>query len=309
MRRKLYIGMISLVLLGLVGCTSGDTTKKAKDNVATVQTQEMATQNDQDKPQETQTESTSTQSQNRQAESTPTQSANTLAENNLEQSQAATGLTKLEINNEVGDTKIAIGKEDLISVKAEAKIQGANSEAQKKEILDQIILVQEKNAQTASYYVTAKGSKKTQLGSWLRATYGNKLNLNITLTVVIPESISSFSLVTGVGAIRMIDSDLSGSISVGVGDVYLEQVSLIGKMDITSGTGNIKLAARKIDQAQSIHAVTGVGDLAVTVPEKASYSVDITAFMKDRVKQDYNGGGPLFTLVTGVGNVKLTEMK
>ncbi|MBC8079737.1 MAG: hypothetical protein H7X86_05295 [Gorillibacterium sp.] len=226
------------------------------------------------------------------------------AEGNQVKSLTATGLTKLDIQNGVGDIKITVGKDDNITVKADVKVQGADTEEQAKEILELIVLIQEKDKETASYYAAAKGSESINLEKWLKDTYGSKLNLIITITATIPESIASFHVIEGVGNISIDDSNISGVITSGVGDIVLKGVAFVEKTDITSGTGSIKVIARKVDQAKSVHAVAGVGDITLSIPEKASYSVDISAFMKDDVKQDYNGGGPLFTLKTGVGSVK-----
>jgi hypothetical protein len=231
------------------------------------------------------------------------------ADKNFTQEQSAVGLSGLKIENSVGTTKVTGSEEAKITVDAKVAIRGADSEESAKSIIDMLELVQESQDGTAVYYLAANGKKLPESLDKLKATYGSALTLSIDYSITLPHTITQYTIDNGVGDLLLSDTAVSGKLGTGVGNITLDKSVLMDDLSLNTGTGNLTLGVTQAEQAQKVTANAGVGDIQLTIPEQAAYSLEIEAFMEDGVKKDVNGGGPLFKLNTGVGNVKINGSK
>lgn len=227
------------------------------------------------------------------------------AEKGFEQNQAAAGLSGLEIQNAVGNIEVAGVDEAEFAVKATVVIRGTDSEQTADVILETIELTQESRDGTAVYGLTVNGEPLADALKELKSKYGNSLAIAVDYAITLPQTVTAYSLTTGVGDLLLTQVTVSGKLTSGVGNISLAKSGFTDNTVISAGTGNVHLEADPLEQAQAVTVDVGVGDIRLDVPGEAGYSLDINAFMNERVKKDVNGGGALFKLNTGVGNVKV----
>lgn len=227
------------------------------------------------------------------------------AEQGFEQNQAASGLSGLEIQNAVGNIEVAGSDEAELAVKATVVIRGADSEKTAKVILETMELTQEGRDGTAFCGLTVNGEPLADALKELKNKYGNSLAITVDYAITLPQTITDYSLTTGVGNLLLTGVTVSGKLTSGVGNISLAKAILTDHTTISAGTGNVHLEAEQIEQAQAVTVDVGVGDIGLDVPGEAGYTLDINAFMNERVNKDIGGGGTLFKLTTGVGNVKV----
>lgn len=236
-------------------------------------------------------------------------SGNVQADKKFAQEQSAVGLSGLKIENSVGSTKVTGTEDAKIVVDAKVAIRGADSEESAKSIIDMLELVQESQDGMAVYYLAANGKKFPESLDELKSKYGAALTLSVDYNITLPHTITQYTIDNGVGDLLLSDTTVSGKLATGVGNITLDKAVLMDDLSLNTGTGNLMLDVTQAEQAEKVTANAGVGDIQMTIPEQAAYSLEIEAFMEDGIKKDVNGGGPLFKLNTGVGNVKINGSK
>lgn len=299
-RKWALAGLAVLLVIGLTGCKIDRLTEKIDQEVgkqADKLNQEVGKQTDKLK-----------QEVGKQADKIVTGTVQ--ADKKFTQEQAAGGLSGLKIQNSVGTTKVTGSEEAKLAVDAKVTIRGANSKASAQSVMDMLELVQENQDGTAVYYLSANGKKLPEALDELKKTYGAALTLSVDYTITLPQTITEYAFDNGVGDLLLSDTAVSGRLTTGVGNIKLDKAVLLDDdLALSTGTGNLTLGVLQAEQAGKVTVEAGVGDIRLDMPEDAAYSLTVEAFMENEVKKDVNGGGPLFQLSTGVGDVKINGSK
>lgn len=298
-RKWALAALAVLLVIGLTGCKIDRLTEKIDQEVgkqADKLNQEVGKQTDKLK-----------QEVGKQADKIVTGTVQ--ADKQFTQEQAAGGLSGLKIQNSVGTTKVTGSEEAKLAVNAKVTIRGANSKASAQSVVDMLELVQENQDGTAVYYLSANGKKLPESLDELKKTYGAALTLSVDYTITLPQTITEYAIENGVGDLLLDDATVSGKLTTGVGNIKLDQAVLLDDLALGTGTGNLTLGIAQAEQAEKVTVEAGVGDIRLDMPEDAAYSLTVEAFMENEVKKDVNGGGPLFQLSTGVGDVKVNGSK
>ena len=164
--------------------------------------------------------------------------------------------------------------------------------------------------------IKAHFPKEIDLQGNLSDLVKNSKPFEISYQIKLPRH-TDLVLETGVGDLEA--SGLEGDIEadLGVGEIYIEKVN--GSIEVKTGVGKIHLSL----VSGPVNATTGVGEIILTLPSEAAVDLKASSgmgnidldfplevkggFMSKVVQGEINGGGPLISLETGVGEMKLRK--
>lgn len=218
--------------------------------------------------------------------------------------------TVLSMNNAVGEVKVQSGSADTINVTATIVSHNRSAnESDRQQILDNAEISIEINGDQVELSTHAKDSPDKDLWTWAQKKYGFS-DFSINYVVEVPSFIDSYEIQNNVGQIHM--SGLKGNYNVAsdVGAIHIEKAVLSGKSTIESDTGSIQLDIADLTSGSSLTSTSQVGSITAALPDDLQYSLETSSELgqitgADKGTSDVNGGGPLITLSTQIGAIRV----
>lgn len=112
-----------------------------------------------------------------------------------------------------------------------------------------------------------------------------------------------FEVSNNVGEISIENSNASYDIKTNVGEIILSESVAIERSEFVTNTGDIRLSFSDIKDAESIKAVTDVGDIEITIPDDSSYEAEINEFMEKERTESNKDRRTKIEIKTGVGSI------
>lgn len=221
----------------------------------------------------------------------------------------ASNSIELVINGSVGEIKVTSheSKEAIVDANIIAK---SKDKEKAKKLLDEYKYTV-KSTSNAIKIDTAKTNNLIIIDDMI------EVNLNIK----IPISIKHITIVNNVGDIELenVNGELKISNNVGetyiknsncsynvktdVGEINLSNCIVVGESEFNTNTGDIRITATDISNANNIVAEAQVGDIKMQLPETSNYKAEINEFMEKERTEVHGDGKTNIKLITNVGDI------
>lgn len=220
----------------------------------------------------------------------------------------AGNLNTLNINSSVGDIKIDTHKSNdvLIGINIVAK---SGSEEKSEQLVEDFDYTVDESLNSIDVDTTYKDIKLEDY------------NISTELSITVPENITNiiislnvgnvniknikgkFEVQNNVGNIVVENSQGSYSLKTNVGEINLYSNADDENSEFITNTGDIKLSFNDISNADSIKAVTDIGDITITIPDNSSYEAVINEFMGKEKTESNGDKRTKLEIRTGVGSI------
>jgi hypothetical protein len=231
----------------------------------------------------------------------------------------ASQLEELKVDVGVGNVRISKSADQNAEVKYKKKIRGDSQHV--KEVADNIQVVIEAVGDKLVVEVKTNDGDSDDLWQWLSKKYNN-INVSVDIDIEIPDNIEAIDVNVGVGDININGLQCKYSVVSGVGSVRMDNVSMVDKCEITTGTGDIDIDC-EIEDADRLSVQSGVGSIVVHLPKDAQFDLDAAAgvgtikgslitpnkdaFVGDTLNQKVNGGGTHLEVTAGTGDITINK--
>ncbi|SHH79888.1 hypothetical protein SAMN02745135_02182 [Caloranaerobacter azorensis DSM 13643] len=215
------------------------------------------------------------------------------------------GLEELEIINGVGNIEIKTTNSDKLRIKAK-KIANATSDVIAKELLDVIDVKAFKVGNKISVKAVYTNNEKKDIWE-LKSEKYDCGDLEITYVIEMPSNIGKITLETDVGNVKLIDVKGMFNVKTGVGNIYGNNIIPVKNSNFNSGTGNAKIKFANLEESDIIDVNCGVGNIKLIIPKDAKCTIEKEEFMKDKTRQEINGGGVLIKVEVSTGDIEIEQ--
>ena len=218
----------------------------------------------------------------------------------------------LLLKNEVGNVTITRSSDDNITVRTYIwAVNNDEGASLLEEVTEQAAVSIRKDGKQLVIQAHPRGDEKQDLWTWAEKNIGHS-RFTVNYEIELPAAISAYDVSTTVGGITL--DGLAGTYKVynNVGKISIGDAQVQGKSTVKSDAGTIELDVNDFARGSSLKASAEVGSIIATLPSSLAYSLKtetdlgkVTGAAKG--KSDINGGGPLLTLTTSVGFIKVEE--
>ncbi len=220
----------------------------------------------------------------------------------------AGNLNTLNISTSVGDIKIDTHKSNdvLIGINIVAK---SGSKEKSEQLVEDFDYTVDESLNSIDVDTTYKDIKLEDY------------NISTELSITVPENITNiiislnvgnvniknikgkFEVQNNVGNIIVENSQGSYILKTNVGEINLYSNAADENSEFITNTGDVKLSFNDISNADSIKAVTDIGDITITIPDNSSYEAVINEFMGKEKTESNGDKHTKLEIRTGVGSI------
>ena len=231
----------------------------------------------------------------------------------LDKTQPVSKATTLNINHPLGDITIEPSPRSE-EIKVEAKLWGSQIDAEKekiKQVFQQAEVSLVPDQETLTVLIHPQGKQDENLWDWAQNQY-NTSKFLVDYTIYVPEQVTAYQIHNNVGNITMSRIQGSLQLTADVGEIQVQEVQIADDSSIIVNTGQLDMSINEQSNFSSLSAKVELGNLVAKVPSTLPSEVEattelgeLTGIDKEGVK--LNGGGPLITLTTSVGNITVSH--
>lgn len=220
----------------------------------------------------------------------------------------AAGLSMLKVTNSVGNIDITTSDSDEATIDLNIAAKTGSTEKSEQLVSDFIYSI-ETTSDSIDINTSFKEIKidDTNISTDLKIAVPNNIN-NIIISsnigdIFVEKINGEFDISNNVGNITIKNSKSSYNIITNVGEIVVSEASADKSSEFTTNTGDIDVVFNDITGAESIKAVTDVGDISLKVPKDSSYEAEISEFMGNERTEKNKDGLTKIKLKTGVGDI------
>ncbi|MHA7582634.1 DUF4097 family beta strand repeat-containing protein [Paenibacillus vandeheii] len=236
--------------------------------------------------------------------------SNNAIDKELDQVSEKSASSLLVVDHPVGNIEVRSSEDGELQVRT--YIQALNNRTGES-ILEEL-------AQNAEVSLTTKGNTTTveihpkdetgtDLWSWADKNIGNS-HFIVNYVIEAPANIVEYEISTEVGNISLAGLTGSYELANNTGSIDLNNIQVQGKSSIKSDAGTIRLDLNQLHDGSQLKASTELGTITALLPSNLAYTLKAETDLgkvsgASRGKSDINGGGPLLSLSTSVGTIKV----
>lgn len=220
--------------------------------------------------------------------------------------------TALRVESSVGDIEVKRGSGSQLKISATVTAyKTVGRQDHRQEILDHAVVEAKESGGEWTVYTHSSEDADTDLWTWANRQYDTS-DLTISYVIEVPDSMNQFVIRSDVGRINTRGLNGTYDVTSDVGSINVNDAHITGDSTVGTDTGTISLDLTGIDSGSKLKVSSEVGSITASLDSSVACTLEAHAELGgvrgvSSGRTDINGGGPVVTLNSSVGSIKVAK--